>query len=163
MCDFWSGPIVEGMECNLFALFLVRLVPIHDICTPRCLTGHLDPPSESAADGVSVRVAPGVVACHRTYWSPTRLKVKRAIRMDSVEPLMEGVPTHDAACGIVRDFDFLMAHSNATLCMYRDKIIEQTGRMRRQPIFNILLLQGCNKLSEGWMIEVKNDGGEKGD
>ena len=33
----------------------------------------------------------------RTHCKPTRLKVKRAMRMDSVEPLMFGVPAHDAA------------------------------------------------------------------
>ena len=31
------------------------------------------------------------------YCMPTKLKVKRAIRIDSVEPLMDGVPAHDAA------------------------------------------------------------------
>ncbi len=30
-----------------------------------------------------------------TYWRPTRLNVNRAIRIDSVEPLIEGVPVHD--------------------------------------------------------------------
>ena len=32
-----------------------------------------------------------------TYCKPIKLKVKRAMRMDSVLPLMEGVPTHEAA------------------------------------------------------------------
>lgn len=32
-----------------------------------------------------------------THCKPTRLKVNRAIRMDSVEPLIDGVPVHDAA------------------------------------------------------------------
>jgi hypothetical protein len=35
-----------------------------------------------------------------TYWSPSKLNVKRAIRIDSVRPLIEGEPTHLAACGI---------------------------------------------------------------
>ena len=32
-----------------------------------------------------------------THCRPIKLKVKRAIRMDSVDPLMDGVPAHDAA------------------------------------------------------------------
>lgn len=32
-----------------------------------------------------------------THCKPTRLKVNRAIRIDSVEPLIDGVPAHDAA------------------------------------------------------------------
>lgn len=93
--------------------------PIHDVCTTSSLTGHLDPPSESVADGVSVCVARG--CSHWTHWSPTRLKVKRAIRIDSVEPLIEDVPTHDAACGIAGDLvSQLNGHLNAVFCMYRD-------------------------------------------
>ena len=34
------------------------------------------------------------------YCRPIRLKVRRAIRMGSVEPLIEGVPIHCAAGGI---------------------------------------------------------------
>jgi hypothetical protein len=32
-----------------------------------------------------------------TYCKPTRDNVNNAMRVDSVRPLMEGVPTHDAA------------------------------------------------------------------
>ena len=35
-----------------------------------------------------------------TYWSPMRLNVSSAIRIDSVEPLMEGEPLHEAPEGI---------------------------------------------------------------
>ena len=35
-----------------------------------------------------------------TYCSPMRLKVSSAMRIDSVEPLTEGEPLHDAAEGI---------------------------------------------------------------
>lgn len=38
-----------------------------------------------------------VLAEQDTYCKPIRLKVNRAIRMDSVEPLIDGVPAHDAA------------------------------------------------------------------
>lgn len=33
----------------------------------------------------------------RTDCKPIKLKVKRAIRIGSVEPLIDGVPAHDAA------------------------------------------------------------------
>lgn len=36
----------------------------------------------------------------RTHCNPTRLNVNRAMRVDSVRPLMDGEPTHDAACGM---------------------------------------------------------------
>ena len=58
-------------------------------------------------DGLHVISMPQVIlsdinetlyTCARdTYCSPTRLKVKSAMRTDSVEPLIEGVPVHDAA------------------------------------------------------------------
>lgn len=35
-----------------------------------------------------------------THCNPTRLNVNSAMRIDSVLPLIDGVPTHDAACGI---------------------------------------------------------------
>jgi hypothetical protein len=37
---------------------------------------------------------------HSTYCNPNKLKVNSAIRMDSVRPLIEGEPTHLAACGM---------------------------------------------------------------
>ena len=39
----------------------------------------------------------GHVCEGRAHCNPTRLKVNKAIRMDSVEPLIDGVPAHDAA------------------------------------------------------------------
>jgi hypothetical protein len=38
-----------------------------------------------------------------TYVKPMRLKVSSIIRMDSVEPRMEGVPLHEFAVGMVID------------------------------------------------------------
>lgn len=63
------------------------------------LTSHLDAPGES----VQRRMSQGLdwMAWHQaTYCKPTRLLVSRAMRIASVEPLMDGVPVHDAACGI---------------------------------------------------------------
>lgn len=113
--------------------------PIHGVCETSSLTGHLDAPRESVAGGVSVSVAR---ACsHWTHWSPTRLKVKRAIRIDSVEPLTEDVPTHDDACGIAGDFvSQLNGHLNAVFCMYRDGM----GQLRAgETSTDMLLLQVC--------------------
>lgn len=42
-------------------LMVSRACSIPDMCTPSCLTGHLDPPSEPVGDGVSVRVRRGVL------------------------------------------------------------------------------------------------------
>ena len=33
------------------------------------------------------------------YWSPIRLAVKSIMRVDSEEPLMDGVPAHTGDCG----------------------------------------------------------------
>ena len=37
---------------------------------------------------------------NQTYCSPNKLNVNSAMRIDSVFPLMDGEPTHLAACGI---------------------------------------------------------------
>lgn len=36
-----------------------------------------------------------------THCKPNKLNVNRAIRADSFRPLIDGVPTHLAACGIL--------------------------------------------------------------
>lgn len=56
-------------------------------------TGHLNAPSEPINFSPMVEQETAVA----TYWRPTKLKVRRAMRIDSVEPFIEGVPLHDAA------------------------------------------------------------------
>lgn len=43
----------------------------------------------------------GVSFRGNTYCNPTRLKVNSAMRVDSLRPLMDGVPAHRAACGMI--------------------------------------------------------------
>jgi hypothetical protein len=40
-----------------------------------------------------------------TYVNPIRLKVSSIMRIDSVEPLMEGVPLHELAEGMVNELN----------------------------------------------------------
>lgn len=69
--------------------------PLNHGCTMGSLTCHFYAPCKSTV----INFSPCFVSTSSTltYCNPTRLKVNRAIRMDSVEPLIEGVPTHDAA------------------------------------------------------------------
>lgn len=49
--------------------------------------------------GHNVVSSPATIPC--THCNPTRLNVNNAIRVASERPLIEGVPAHRAACGIV--------------------------------------------------------------
>jgi hypothetical protein len=42
-----------------------------------------------------------VISIPQVNCNPNKLKVSNAMRADSVRPLIEGVPTHLAACGIL--------------------------------------------------------------
>ena len=64
------------------------------VATDRGPTGHLNAPSKPAE---TCKLSGGHLRQGRTHCKPTRLKVSRAIRMDSVEPLIRAVPVHDAA------------------------------------------------------------------
>lgn len=48
-----------------------------------------------------VVLPPRVLSQGNTHCKPTRLKVNNAMRVDSLFPLMNGVPAHRAACGMV--------------------------------------------------------------
>ena len=80
------------MEYNLCCQLLFdvlhmidKQLPIHVISTP-----HVNLESRLSASNIYRR---GMFA----HCIPIILKVKSAIRIDSVEPLIEGVPVHDAA------------------------------------------------------------------
>ena len=67
----------------------------NNVACAKDLTGHLNAPGESVRAIVSREML--IKGRGHSYCKPIRLKVSRAIRMDSVDPFMDGVPAHDAA------------------------------------------------------------------
>lgn len=84
------------MGCNLVMFFSKRIVKWLE----EQHTCHLKAPCES---GRNIAISDCPANTHvregeiESYCRPTRQTVNRAIRIDSVDPLIEGVPDHDAA------------------------------------------------------------------
>lgn len=57
------------------------------------LTSHLNAPRKPVQAWLSLDIIANRLDSH---CRPIKLKVNRAIRMDSVDPLIDGVPAHDA-------------------------------------------------------------------
>lgn len=70
------------------------------------LTSHLSAPGKSTTSKSALRIIDALSTLGHfkpgnTHCKPTKLNVNSAIRVDSDFPLMAGVPTHRAVCGIL--------------------------------------------------------------
>ena len=94
-CNSLSGQVVEDRVCNLSISSVLPLLFPMSAKKNRCVLHDVSIPQVNLSSRGQLRHHD--MSAPSTYWSPIRLQVKRAIRIDSVEPLTEGVPTHDAA------------------------------------------------------------------
>lgn len=78
-----------------------------ELVTNNTTIPQLPPEKKRRLDNVSQHLAPYTIypsdknERDDTHCNPTKLNVKSAILVDSFRPLMEGVPAHLAACGIL--------------------------------------------------------------
>ena len=77
-------------------------------------TSHLNPPSK-AGQPLVFTIAQAVEAVY-THVKPIMLNVSNAYRTDSVEPLMEGAPLHEAVCRMIaRNWNEITNHAETCL------------------------------------------------
>lgn len=69
----------------------------YDICSETVLSEIVQVISMPQVILVDYSAVWPVKSSEIAYWRPIRLKVRSAMRTDSVEPLIVGVPVHDAA------------------------------------------------------------------